>query len=74
MMGNNNHVVSHKLCGFQGRVGRHNAVRVQIFCQSLLVNSITDSNGTCKLMDCSVTVFVDEISNFFTIFCHFAGA
>jgi hypothetical protein len=22
-MGNNNHVVSHKLCGFQGCVGRH---------------------------------------------------
>jgi hypothetical protein len=27
-----------------------------------------------ELMDCFVTVFVDEFSNFFNIFCRFAGA
>jgi hypothetical protein len=30
-----------------------------------MVNSITDPNGDCKLMDCSVTIFVYEFSHFF---------
>jgi hypothetical protein len=37
-------------------------------------NSITDPNGACKLMDCSAPVFMDEFSNVFNKFCHFAGA
>jgi hypothetical protein len=79
-MGNDNQVVaSHKLCGFQGRVGGRVVVMEQCsacsdFLYDLLANSLTDPNGVCELMDCSATVFVDEFSNFFNIFCRFAGA
>jgi hypothetical protein len=63
-----------KICQESGNKLRSNAVHVQIFCQDLLANSITDPNGVCGLMDCSVMVFVDEFSNFFNIICRFAGA
>jgi hypothetical protein len=35
---------------------------------------IIDPNGVCELMGCSATVFMDEFSNFFNIFCYIAGA
>jgi hypothetical protein len=70
--GNNNHVVvSYKPGGFRGHVGER---VVMIKEQDLLANSITDTNGVCKLVDCSAMVFVDEFSNFFNIFCHSAAA
>jgi hypothetical protein len=50
---------------------RSNAAHVQVFCSDLLANSITNPNGVCGLMDCSATVFVDEYSNFFNIFCRY---
>jgi hypothetical protein len=37
--------------------------------EDLLANSISDPNVVCELMDCSVTVFVDEFSDSFNIFC-----
>jgi hypothetical protein len=43
-------------------------VHVQIFYEDLLANCITDTNGVCKLMDCSAMVFTDEFSNFSTFF------
>jgi hypothetical protein len=71
-MGNDNHVVvSHKLCGFQGRVGRRVVVIEQCgACSTFLLRSPgklnNDPNGVCELMDCSVTIFVDEFSIFAT--------
>jgi hypothetical protein len=61
----NHVVVSHKLCGFQGRVGGHVVMKEQCgTCSNLLLdllaNSITDPSGVCELMDCSATVFVDD--------------
>jgi hypothetical protein len=38
---------------------------------SVKIFSITDPSGVCKLMDCSMTVFVDEFSNFFQHFLSF---
>jgi hypothetical protein len=79
-MGNDNHVVSHKLCGFQGHVGgRIVVIKEQCgTCSDFLLrspaNSITDPNGVCSRMDCSVTVFMDEFSNFFNIFYRFVAA
>jgi hypothetical protein len=79
-MGNHNHaVVSHKLCGFQGHVGGRVVMKEQCsacsdFLLRLLANSITEPNDVCELMDCSVTVFMDEFSNFFFIFSGFAVA
>jgi hypothetical protein len=80
-MGFDNHVVvSHKLCGFQGRVGGHVAVMKEQCgkCSNFLLRSpgkpITDPNSVCELMDCSAMVFVDECLNVFNIFCHFVGA
>jgi hypothetical protein len=54
-MGNNNHVVvSHKVCGFQGRVGG----RVVVLEEPVVVvpkfqycSSLSDPNSVCKLMD-----------------------
>jgi hypothetical protein len=43
-------------------------MHVQIICQDLLANSLTDPNGVCKLMDCLTTLFVDEFPNFFSTF------
>jgi hypothetical protein len=37
-------------------------VHVQIFREDLLAKSIIDPNVVCELMDCSATVFVDELS------------
>jgi hypothetical protein len=45
-----------------------NVAHVQIFCQDLLANSITDPNGVCKLMDYLATVFMDKISRFLSTF------
>jgi hypothetical protein len=65
-------VVTHKLCSFHklGNKFHGNAADVQILLRSL-ANSITDPNGVCKLMDCSVMVFVEEFSIFSTFlsFC-----
>jgi hypothetical protein len=80
-MGNDNHVVvSHKLCGFQGRMGGRVVMMKEQCgaCSNFLLrspaNSITEPSGVCKLMDCSVTDFMDEFSNIFNIFCHSGGA
>jgi hypothetical protein len=74
-MGNDNHVVvSHKLCGFQGHVGRHDVMMkepVVVVPKFRSFSSITDPSGVCELMDCSAAVLVDEFSNFFNIFLSF---
>jgi hypothetical protein len=52
-MGNDNHVVSHKLCGFQGHLGGHIVVMKEQcsacsnFLLRSLANSITDPNSVC---------------------------
>jgi hypothetical protein len=80
-MGNDNHVVvSHRLCGFQERVGGRVVMMKEQCgaCSDFLLrspaNSITDPNGGCELMDCLAMAFVHEFLNFFNIFCHLAGA
>jgi hypothetical protein len=79
-MGNDNHVGSHRFCGFQGNVGGHIVMMKEqcSACSNVLLkfpaNSITDPSGVCKLMDCLAIVIVDEFLNFFNIFCRFAGA
>jgi hypothetical protein len=78
-MGNDNHVVvSHKLCGIQGRVGGRVVVMEQCgACSNFLLRSHGKLHnytiGVCELVDCSATVFVDEFLNFFNIFCLSAG-
>jgi hypothetical protein len=75
-MGNDNHVASHKLCGFQGRVDGRVVVMEPVVVEPKFwsFSSITDPNDVCELLDCSATVFVDEFSDFFDNFCRFAGA
>jgi hypothetical protein len=74
-IGNDNHVVGHKLCGFQWSVGGRVVMKepVVVAPKFRSFSSITDPNGDCEQMDCSVTVFVDEFSNFINILCRFAG-
>jgi hypothetical protein len=67
-------LLSHKLCGFQERLGGRVVVMEQFAaCSDLLENSTTDPNGVFEFVNCSTTAFVHEFSNF-NIFCRFAGA
>jgi hypothetical protein len=66
-MGNDSLIAaSHKLCSFVktgSKILRGNEAHIHIFCYYLLANCITDPSSVCKLMDCSATVFVDELLN-----------
>jgi hypothetical protein len=53
-MGNDNHVVSHKLCGFQGRVAGHVMMKEPVVAQKFLSFStyifsqnVTDTKCSC---------------------------
>jgi hypothetical protein len=55
-MGDDNHVISRKLCGFQGRVDGRVVMKEQCgacsdFLSNLLANSITDPSGVSELLD-----------------------
>jgi hypothetical protein len=75
-MGNDDHVLLVTNFEHLSRVGEQiwrEAKYVQISCEDILPNSITDSSSVYELMDCSATVFVNEFSNFFSIFCRLAA-
>jgi hypothetical protein len=80
-MGNDNYVAVGDKLWFSGTCGRarcfDDGAMGHIFKFSVKItwqNSITDPNSVCELTDCSATVFVNEFSNVFNIFCRFAGA
>jgi hypothetical protein len=62
------------ICQELGNRLHSDAAHAKIFCEDLLAKSITDPKRCLWLMDCLVVVFMDEFSNFFNIFCHYAGA